>query len=202
MSKAMYKMPARGLALLVAVAAFLLADGPAIAAEVVGNVQGAGSPIAGSTVTLYAASTGAPQELAQGKTDADGAFKLSAKPAPADSVLYVIAKGGTPKAAVNKGASDTISLLTVLGTSVPKRVTVNEFTTVASVWTCAQFLKGEVLSGKQLGLRIAAGNVPNFVDIETGGYGGTIQDALNRRRRRRWQTSRRWPTCWPVASRR
>ena len=47
MSKAMYKMPARGLALLVAVAAFLLADGPAIAAEVVGNVQGAGSPIAG-----------------------------------------------------------------------------------------------------------------------------------------------------------
>jgi len=130
-------------------------------------------------VTLYAASTGAPQELAQGKTDADGAFKLSAKPAPADSVLYVIAKGGTPKAAVNKGASDTIALLTVLGTSVPRRVTVNEFTTVASVWTCAQFLKGDVLSGKQLSLRIAAGNVPNFVDIETGGYGGTIQDALN-----------------------
>ena len=114
----------------------------------------------------------------------------------------MIAKGGTPKAAVNKGASDTIALLTVLGTSVPRRVTVNEFTTVASVWTCAQFLKGEVLSGKQLGLRIAAGNVANFVDIETGGYGGAIQDALNRRRRRRWQTSRHWPTCWPVASRR
>ena len=31
----------------------------------------------------------------------------------------------------------------------------------------------------KLGLRIAAGNVPNFVDLETGGYGGTIQDALN-----------------------
>ena len=95
-------MPARGLAALAAVAAFLLADVQAKAAEVVGNVQGAGSPIAGSTVTLYAASTGAPQELAQGKTDADGAFKLSAKPAPAESVLYVIAKGGAPTAAVNK----------------------------------------------------------------------------------------------------
>ena len=159
MSKAMHEMPVRGLAVLAAVTAFLLSDVRAIAAEVVGNVQGAGSPIAGSTVTLYAATTGAPQELAQGKTDADGAFKLSAKPAPADSVLYVIAKGGTPKAAVNKGASDTIALLTVLGTSAPRKVTVNEFTTVASVWTCAQFLKGEVLSGKQLGLRIAAGNV-------------------------------------------
>jgi hypothetical protein len=67
----------------------------------------------------------------------------------------------------------------VLGTSVPRKVTVNEFTTVASVWTCAQFLKGEVLSGKPLGLRIAAGNVTNFVNIETGGYGGAIQDALN-----------------------
>src|SRR5208337_4634207 len=44
---------------------------------------------------------------------------------------------------------------------------------------CAQFLTGDVLSGKSLGLRIAAGNVPNFVDLETGGYGVTIQDALN-----------------------
>ena len=67
----------------------------------------------------------------------------------------------------------------MLGGSLPKTVTVNEFTTVGSVWTCAQFLNGEVLSGPKLGLRIAAGNVPNFVDLETGGYGGTIQDALN-----------------------
>src|SRR5262249_1901982 len=31
----------------------------------------------------------------------------------------------------------------------------------------------------QLGLHIAASNVPNFADLETGGYGGAIQDALN-----------------------
>jgi hypothetical protein len=30
-----------------------------------------------------------------------------------------------------------------------------------------------------LGLRIAAGNVPNFVDLQTGAWGGTIQDPLN-----------------------
>ena len=28
-------------------------------------------------------------------------------------------------------------------------------------------------------MRIAAGNVPNFVDLETGGWGGAIQDPLN-----------------------
>ena len=41
-----------------------------------GKVQIAGSPVAGATVTLYAAGTGAPSQLAQGKTDGDGVFKL------------------------------------------------------------------------------------------------------------------------------
>ncbi len=35
------------------------------------------------------------------------------------------------------------------------------------------------LSGTKLGLRIAAGNVPNLVDLETGGLGPVIQDPLN-----------------------
>ena len=149
------------------------------AADLSGSVQGAGQPIAGSTVTIYAAGSGAPTQLAQGKTDDNGAFDLDVSPPSAESVIYVVAKGGTPKAAADKGANDAIDLLAVLGTTPPKKVTINEFTTVASAVTCAQFLQGDTLSGKPLGLRIAAGNVPNFVDLETGGYGGTIQDALN-----------------------
>ena len=149
------------------------------AADLSGSVQGANQPIAGSTVTLYAAGTGAPTQLAQGKTDGNGAFNLDVGQSPADSVLYVVAKGGTAKASTNQTPNDAIGLLAVLGMSLPKTVTVNEFSTVASVWTSAQFLAGETLSGNKLGLRIAAGNVPNFVDLETGGYGGTIQDALN-----------------------
>ncbi len=149
------------------------------AADFTGSVQGANQPIAGSTVTLYAAGTGAPTQLAQGKTDDNGAFNLDVSQAPADSVLYVVAKGGTAKAAADKGPNDAIALLAVLGTDLPKTVTVNEFSTVASVWTSAQFLKGETLRGNNLGLRIAAGNVANFVDLESGGYGVTIQDALN-----------------------
>ena len=98
----------------------------AMAADLAGNVQGAGLPIAGSTVTLYAASTGAPTQLAQGKTDDNGAFNLNVDQTPADSVLYLVAKGGTPKAAADKGPNDAIALMTVLGTSLPKTVTVNE----------------------------------------------------------------------------
>jgi hypothetical protein len=97
----------------------------------------------------------------------------------ADKVLFLVARGGTPKAAGAKGPNDGIALLAVLGSERPKRVIINEFTTIASVWTAAQFLEGDTLSGTMLGLRIAAGNVPNFVDLSTGGYGTTIQDALN-----------------------
>jgi hypothetical protein len=82
---------------------------------------------------------------------------------------------------VNKGSGDNpaIVLLTVLGNGSLAKVVINEMTTVASVWTNAQFLDGTAIKGPALGLRIAAGNVPNFVDLATGGYGTTIQDPLN-----------------------
>jgi len=148
-------------------------------ADLAGSVQGAAEPIAGTKVTLYAAGTGAPTQLAQVKTDDRGAFKLTYGEVPTDGVLYVIAKGGTPKAAPDKGPNDAIALLAVLGGIPPKTVVINELSTIASAWTSAQFLKGEVLSGTKLGLRIAAGNVPNLVDLETGGLGPVIQDPLN-----------------------
>ena len=110
-------------------------------------------------MTLYAAGAGAPVQLAQGKTGDNGAFKLTPKEALKDSVLYVVAKGGTPKAAADKGPNDAIGLIAVLETSLPKKVTINEFTTVASVWTCNQFIDGTAIKGNALGLKIAAGNV-------------------------------------------
>ena len=149
------------------------------AADFTGSVQGAGQPIAGATVTLYAAGTGEPAQLAQGKSGDDGTFALTCGDVPANRVLYVIAKGGTAKAAADKGTNNAIALLAVLGTSLPATVTVNEFSTIASVWTANQFLEGEKLSGPMLGLRIAAGNIGNFVDLASGGYGTTIQDGMN-----------------------
>jgi hypothetical protein len=69
--------------------------------------------------------------------------------------------------------------LTVLGNKPPAKVTIHEFTTIASVWTHNQFIDGTAIRGHALGLKIAAGNAPNFVDLATGGWSATIQDPLN-----------------------
>jgi len=152
----------------------------AAAVHIEGQVQAGGGPLANSTVTLWEANAGDPKQLAQTQTGSDGRFELGTDETPsADVSLYLVAKGGV--ATVNKGSSDNpaIALLTVLGNTPPTKVVINEITTVASVWTNAQFLDGTALKGYALGLRIAAGNVPNFVALATGGYGVMIQDGFN-----------------------
>jgi hypothetical protein len=67
----------------------------------------------------------------------------------------------------------------VLGTAPPANVVVNEMMTVASIWTHNQFIEGTAIKGPALSLKIAAGNVPNFVDLATGGWGEAIQGPLN-----------------------
>jgi len=153
--------------------------GPAHAADSIeGQVLGGGAPIAKSTVTLWSASADAPKQLAQTQTGDDGRFTLSAEGSP-DGILYIIAKGGEPTANKGGGDNNAIALISVLGGKPPAHVVINEFTTVASVWTNAQFFDGKAISGNALGLRVAAANVPSFVDLATGGLGAAIQDPLN-----------------------
>jgi len=151
---------------------------PAFAADKInGQVWAAGGPVAGSTVTLWAASADAPRQLAQTRTGPDGRFALSGDGKGA--VLYLIAKGGRSAASKASGDNPALALITVLGSKPPARAVVNEMTTVASVWTHNQFIDGTAIRGNRLGLKIAAGNVPSFVDLQTGGWGTTIQDSLN-----------------------
>lgn len=159
------------------VASVSLAGLASAADSIQGQVLGGGAPIANSTVTLWAEGAGAPKQLAQARTGNDGRFEVRVS-ASQDVVLYLVATGGEPTA--NRGGdSPAIALMTVVGSRPPASVVINEMTTVASVWTHAQFLEGTTIKGHALGLRIAAGNLPNFVDVETGGWGGAIQDPLN-----------------------
>src|SRR5271165_6358081 len=154
--------------------------GDSFAADTIkGQVTGGGAPIAKSTVTLWEASSDAPKQLGQTKTNDDGRFEVRAKGAKSDSILYLVATGGVAKASKTGGDNPAIALLSVVGSNPPASVAINEFTTVASVWTHAQFLDDTTLKGHALGLKIAADNVANFVDLETGGWGGAIQDPLN-----------------------
>ena len=158
----------------------MMAATSTVAAPINGHVLGGGTPIAGSAVTLWAASAGTPKQLAQATTGADGSFALRAPDAPdAGSSLYLIAKGGRSAADKGSGSNDAIALMTVLGSKAPAKVTINEMTTIASVWTHNQFIDGTAIKGLPLQLKITAGNVPSFVDLATGGWGTTIQDPLN-----------------------
>jgi hypothetical protein len=157
-----------------------LASGASAADAIEGQVLGGGQPVANSTVTLWAAGSGAPRQLAQARTDANGHFAFGSTGAPVpDASLYLVAKGGHSAVDKTGGDNPALALLTVLGAKAAPQVTLNEMTTIASVWTHAQFFDGAGIKGHALGLRIAAGNVPNFVDLATGGWGGAIQDPLN-----------------------
>ena len=160
--------------------AIILSAGPAFAADSIkGLVVCGGAPIAKSTVTLWEASAGAPKQLDQTKSSDDGRFEVRVKGAHDDGVLYLVAAGGVPKASKTGSDNPAIVLLSVLGSKPPQQVVVNEFTTVASAFTAARFINGEAISGNALGLRIAAMNVPNLVNLQSGGWGSVIVDGLN-----------------------
>ena len=104
------------------------------AADIERQVLGAGVPISQSTVTLLAVNAGPPKQLAQTKTDSEGRFAIHSAGTP-DSSLYLVAAGGVSAANQGAGNNPAISLITVVGTNPPARVTINEFTTIASVVT-------------------------------------------------------------------
>jgi hypothetical protein len=161
-----------------AVAAMFLPT-QAFAADIKGQVIGGGAPIAKSTVTLWEAGADAPKQLAQTKTNDDGRFEVRPKGAHSDAILYLVANGGVPGASKAGTDNPAIALLAVVGSNPPASVTINELTTVASAFTNARFINGDAISGNPLGLKIAAGNVPNLVDPVTGGWGKVLLDPLN-----------------------
>jgi hypothetical protein len=159
-------------------AILFLASSALAADHLSGRVLGGGAPIANSTVTLWEASSSESNKLAEAKTNEQGQFEIrSATTRGTDSILYLVATGGIPTA--QKADNPAITLLAVLGNKPPEQVVINEFSTIASVWTNTQFLNGIELQGNALGLRIASDHVPNFVDLQTGGWGAAIQSPLN-----------------------
>ena len=142
------------------------------AGDLAGAVKLGGQPVSGARVTLWrTAGSAAPSSLAEASTDASGAFAMPGFPeGDAGGVYYLTTRSGP---------GDAVALLSVLGEKAPTAVVVNELTTVASVFANARFIDGTAISGNDLGLRIAAGNVPNLVDPSTGTWGKVLLDPLN-----------------------
>lgn len=164
-----------GICAFAAMAALSLSCRIASAEELSGRVLLASQPVVDSTVSLWAASAGQPAKLGETRTDAGGKFTF-AESGRRGAVVYLIANGGPPR---SKGDSQGVVLMTLLDGKHSGDVVINELTTVASAFTAARFIKNDSISGNPLGLRIAASNVPNLVDVGTGGWGHTLVDPLN-----------------------
>ncbi|MEO4042944.1 hypothetical protein AAFN47_15180 [Hoeflea sp. CAU 1731] len=145
-----------------------------------GQVAVGRAPIAGAVVTAWKAGKEAPEMLGSATTDGQGAFTLNLGDVGSESgVLYLIARGGESTLAPGTGSNPATTLMALLGNEPPAKVTISELTTVASAWTAAQLLDGGDLRGNVTGLRIASRNMPNLVNLETGGLGPVISDTLN-----------------------
>ncbi len=77
------------------------------AVRVEGQAQAGGGPLANSTVTLWAAGSADPKQLAQVKTGTDGSFQLNSdENVGGEEILYLTALGGA--AAAGKGGGTTL----------------------------------------------------------------------------------------------
>ncbi|WP_051328963.1 Vgb family protein [Geminicoccus roseus] len=86
-------------------------------------------------------------------------------PADPDSVLYLVARHGPAElATVLRGVAPGEPDNAVL----PRKVVVNERSTVATGFALAQFLEGRTVAGNTVGVRNAAAMVGNMVDRQSG----------------------------------
>jgi len=147
---------------LIALGALLLATShPAMATTLTGQLFTGGTnkkiPIKNASVTLYEANSTAPTALGNATTKADGSFRIFTSRSVSSSIFYVTANAG-----------NSVTLVSVVGTQIPKKIVINELTTVAAGYSMAQFIVGDTIQGNAFGLRIAAGMNNNLVAPGSG----------------------------------
>ena len=132
-----------------------------------GQAFSASVPMAGAEMSLWAArGHDLADQLESVIADSEGKFSFTSEP-ESDQILYVTATSGT------------VTQMLILGQNRPEAITLNELSTLASAFTGARFLTGTNFHGNELGLQIAAGNVPHFVNPVTGGWGNTLVNGNN-----------------------
>lgn len=148
---------------------------PAGAAQLSGKVLAAWTPVAGSEVALY--SSGAGARLGSTTTDAHGHFELGYARPPRGAVVYAIASGGRTR------AQQALRFLAIADPAepAPRRLVINEQTTVAGAYSLSRFLHGERLIGPSPGLPNAAMTTPNLVSPTTGRVARMLAEPPNGR---------------------
>lgn len=146
-----------------------------------GVVDSGGVPLAATPVTLYRTSQGGapPISLGSSLTGADGSFRISyAQQGGTSFFLYVIA--GPPSA---------VRLAAVVGPPpVPRKVVVNELTTVAAGFALAQFIGPRGIAGPAPGPQNGAQMAADLADATTGAPGRVLVTPPNGKQTSTWRT--------------
>lgn len=153
-----------------------------------GKVLAGTVPISGASVQVYATGTGGNGVGATAllsspvTTDASGAFTISSglSCSSSSSMLYLIARGGqvgSGPANAGIGLATGVGVCSQLSTSATTKFTINEVTTVATVWALSQFMTvGGVVGASSTnakGLANAYATAANLADPTAGTSPGT-----------------------------
>jgi hypothetical protein len=149
--------------LLAAVAATLAIAAPASAATLTGTVTAGGQPVAGTTVTVYAAGADTAARLGSATTDGSGAYTIGYALPDGSGALYAIAAGGA-------GVPATLRLAAAApATQIPDKLALSEQTTVATAYAFAQFFDArDAIHGPFPGLPNAALTATTLIEPATG----------------------------------
>jgi len=165
-------------------------DNPLAGGQLRGSIHGGEQPVSGASIQLYAAGTtgygsaATPLLSSPVVSGADGSFSITgAYSCPSSSSqLYVVATGGNPGLAPGMN-NPALAMMSALGpcnlhgaqyTLDPNAyISINEVTTVASVYALAPFMAGDAThigtsSTNAIGLANSFQTVNNLVDITTG----------------------------------
>ncbi|MDD2858546.1 MAG: hypothetical protein PHU75_07710 [Candidatus Nanopelagicales bacterium] len=141
----------------------------------VSSGSGAASRAVGlAQVVVYASARTGTQVLGRTHTDADGHFSLA-----------------IPREVRSRYVTATVdrhrTLVTMLGTTLPGRISVNEMTTVAAAYASAQLARGTMIAGTDLQLESAAGMAANLVSPTSGMPSQVITSPPNANETNTWR---------------
>jgi hypothetical protein len=120
-------------------------------AALTGSVHGGQQPVVGATIQLYAAgktgygSAARPMISSTVTTDSTGSFKISGTyTCQSGDYVYLVATGGNPgtSSGNNSALAEMVGLGPCSALTPLTFISVNELTTVASVWALAPFMTG------------------------------------------------------------
>ena len=157
-------------------ALFANAASLALAADIRGSVVGVNLPVQAAKVSLWRALAGqSASKLKEVTSASDGTFKIPLERTEPKAIYYLIAEGGR----IGGREAPALKLMASLPERAAAKITINELTTIGSVWPNAQLLAGSMLQGTSVGLTIGRAQVSNLVDVETGSFGQTVLDGAN-----------------------